>query len=67
VTAVGESKYKSNTKRLEDENVGQLFVENIENKVRQLYQNHAFPKPIKLTPKENLSFRAAKICHICEK
>jgi len=56
VTAVGESKYKSNTKRLEDENVGQLFVENIENKVRQLYQNHTFSKPIKLTPKENLSF-----------
>jgi len=67
VTAVGDCNYKSYTKRLEDENVGQIFVENIENKVRQLRKKHKLPKPIKLTPKENLSFQEAKICHICEK
>jgi len=56
VTTVGDCKYTSYTNRLADENVGQIFIENIENKVRQLYKKHKFLKPIKLTPKENLLF-----------
>jgi hypothetical protein len=66
VSALGDYKYIEHTKQSEDEDIGQLFVANIEEEVKSLYKKHKFSKAMKLSEDEELSFQQSEECHICE-
>ena len=56
------------TKRSEDEDVSQIFVERLEYDIRRLYHRYyKFPKKIFLTKDDIDKFEKATKCHICDK
>ena len=55
------------TKRAEDEDVGQTFVNRLEEDIKTLYDEFKFPKKMILTKENERDFRKATHCHICEK
>ena len=55
------------TKRSESEDISQIFVERLEDDIRRLYNEFKFPKKMILTEQDEINFRKAKNCHICEK
>ena len=63
--------YKQNpvlyTKKSEDDDVAQKFVDSIEKTIKDIYQKFKFPKKINMTDKDKENFKQAQICHICDK
>ena len=56
------------TKRSEDEDVSQIFVERLEYDIRRLYHRYyKFPKKMFLTEEDLDKFEKATKCHICDK
>ena len=56
------------TKRSEDEDVSQIFVERLEYDIRRLYHRYyKFPKKMFLTEEDLDKFDKATKCHICDK
>ena len=56
------------TKRSEDEDVSQIFVERLEYDIRRLYHKYyKFPKKMFLTEEDVDKFEKATKCHICDK
>ena len=56
------------TKRSEDEDVSQIFVERLEYDIRRLYHRYyKFPKKLFLTEEDLDKFEKATKCHICDK
>ena len=55
------------TKRSEDEDVGQIFFNRLEEDIKALYDEFKFPKKIILTKENKRDFRKAIRCHICGK
>lgn len=51
----------------EVENIGLVFVREVEKEVRKLYEKHKFKKPMKITDEEEQQHKAVTQCHICEK
>ena len=51
----------------EVENIGLVFVREVEKEVRKLYQAHKFKKLMRITVGEEQRYRAETQCHICEK
>ena len=51
-----------------DENIGKIFVENLESDIVKIYQRCKFKKNMRITRKEEGDFKRALniICHICE-
>ena len=49
------------------ENVGKVFVENLESDIREIYRKFKFKKNmIQLTEEESNDYLTATVCHICE-
>jgi len=67
VSITGECQYRSYTKQHEGENIGELFTELLELDIKNLYNKHKFSKAMKISASEQESFKAAEICHICER
>ncbi|XP_065684304.1 uncharacterized protein LOC136096687 [Hydra vulgaris] len=52
----------------EDDDVAQIFVDNLEADIKKIYNKYLkFPKDIIFTSKDKEEFKNAKACHICEK
>ena len=55
------------TKRSEDEDVSQIFVERLEHDIRRLYHEYyKFPQKMIYTEADKDTFNKASHCHICE-
>ena len=57
----------THTKQSEDEDVGQIFVNRLEEDIRALYKEFKFPKEMIITKEDEINFRKATHCHICGK
>ena len=56
------------TKRSEDEDASQIFVERLEHDIRRLYHEYyKFPQKMIYTEADKDTFNKATHCHICEK
>ena len=56
------------TKRSEDEDVSQIFVERLEHDIRRIYhKSYKFPKKMFLTEEDVDKLEKATKCHICDK
>ena len=49
-----------------DENVGKIFVENLESDIAEIYRKFKFKKNMRITRKGEGDFQKALVCHICE-
>ena len=49
-----------------DENVGEIFVENLESDIAEIYRKFKSKKNMRITRKEEGDFKKATVCHICE-
>ena len=50
----------------EDDDVGQIFVNKLEEVIKQIYNQTKFAKKIIHTYKDQKNFISAAVCHICE-
>ena len=57
---------KHNTIKERDENVGKIFVENLESDVAEIYRKFKFKRNMRITKEEEGDFQKATVCHICE-
>ena len=49
-----------------NENIGEIFVENLESDIGEIYRKFKFKKNMRITRKEEDDFGEALVCHICE-
>ena len=61
-----QPKLKWYTTKEKDENIGRIFVENLESDVAEIYARYKFKKNMRITRKEEGDFQQALVCHICE-
>ena len=54
------------TTKERDENIGKIFVENLESDIAEIYRKFKFKKNMRITRKEEGDFQKALVCHICE-
>ena len=57
---------KHYTIRERDENIGKIFVENLEKDIKEIYRKFRFKKNMRINRKEGQDFQEATVCHICE-
>ncbi|XP_072028310.1 uncharacterized protein [Amphiura filiformis] len=55
------------TKRSEDEDVAQIFVERLEEDIRRIYRRFKFPQNMVFDQRERAIFAESSDCHICKK
>ena len=55
------------TKRSEDEEVSQIFVNRLEKDIREIYNEFKFSKKMILTEEDKNNFKKATHCHICDR
>ena len=61
-----QPKLKWYTTEGRDENIGKIFVENLESDIAKIYQKLKSKKNMRITRKEEGDFQNALVCHICE-
>ena len=54
------------TAKSPDEDVAQIFVNNLESDIRAIYENTRFKKKVRMTEEDRTSHNSAIHCHICE-
>ena len=54
------------TKKSENDDVAQAFVDSIEKTIKDIYQKFKFPKTIIMTDKDKENFAKVQQCHICD-
>ena len=50
-----------------NDNVPQLFIESLEEDIKEIYNRFKIPKKMVMTPKDRMTYKKATICHICER
>ena len=60
-------KLVKHTKRTEDEDVSQVFVDRLEKDIKCIYNEFKFSKKMILTEEDKNDFKKATHCHICER
>lgn len=58
---------RSFTAKSDDDDVAQIFVDALEEDMKQIYKKFKFPKKMIFTEDDEKGFNNATICHICEK
>ena len=58
--------FRSYTMEKKDENIGKIFVENLEKDIREIYSKFKWKRNMRITRKEEQDFQEATVCHICE-
>jgi len=53
------------TAESEDDDVAQIFVDKLEENIKQIYNKFKFPKKMKFTKRDKARFNAADDCYIC--
>ena len=49
-----------------NDNVPQLFIESLEEDIKEIYNRFKIPKKMVMSPKDKIDYKKATICHICE-
>ncbi|EDO29594.1 predicted protein [Nematostella vectensis] len=49
-----------------DEDIPQMFIENLESDIKKIYNTFKFPKKVKMSKKDKITYNNATHCHICE-
>ena len=49
-----------------NDNIPQLFIESLEKDIKEIYNRFKIPKKMVMTQEDNIDFRRATHCHICE-
>ena len=49
-----------------NDNVPQLFIESLEEDIKEIYNRFKIPKKMVMSPKDRMTYKKATICHICE-
>ena len=49
-----------------NDNVPQLFIESLEEDIKEIYNRFKIPKKMVMTSKDRMTYKKANICHICE-
>ena len=49
-----------------NDNVPQLFIESLEEDIKEIYNRFKILKKMVMTPKDKIDYKKATICHICE-
>ena len=49
-----------------DENIGKIFVDNLESDIAEIYHKFKFKKNMRITQDQEEDFQKATVCHICE-
>ncbi|EDO33317.1 predicted protein [Nematostella vectensis] len=49
-----------------DEDIPQMFVENLESDIKKIYNTFKFSKKVKMSKKDKITYNNATHCHICE-
>ena len=49
-----------------NDNIPQLFIESLEEDIKEIYNRFKIPKKMVMTPKDKIDYKKAAICHICE-
>ena len=66
-----DSIYKSGpvmfTAKSDEDDIGRIFFDSLEEDINYIYHKFKDPKPMKLSPAEEAAFKSAIVCHICEK
>ena len=50
-----------------NDNVPQLFIESLEEDIKEIYNRFKIPKKMVMTAKDKINYKKATICHICER
>ena len=50
-----------------NDNVPQLFIESLEEDIKEIYNRFKIPKKMVMTPEDKINYKKATICHICER
>ena len=50
-----------------NDNVPQLFIESLEEDIKEIYNRFKIPKKMVMTEKDKIDYKKATICHICER
>ena len=50
-----------------NDNVPQLFIESLEEDIKEIYNRFKIPKKMVMKPKDKIDYKKATICHICER
>ena len=59
--------FDASYKKSRNEDIGKIFVEQLEQDVKRLYHEFKFPKKMIYTKRDDHNFENAKDCHICGK
>ena len=49
-----------------NDNVPRLFIESLEEDIKEIYNKFKIPKKMVMTPEDKINYEKATICHICE-
>ena len=50
-----------------NDNVPQLFIESLEEDIKEIYNRFKIPKKMVMTKEDRMTYKKATICHICER
>ena len=50
-----------------NDNIPQLFIESLEEDIKEIYNRFKIPKKMVMTAKDKIDYKKATICHICER
>ena len=50
-----------------NDNVPQLFIESLEEDIKEIYNRFKIPKKMVMTEKDKIDYKNSTICHICER
>ena len=50
-----------------NDNIPQLFIESLEEDIKEIYNRFKKPKKMVMTAKDKINYKKATICHICER
>ena len=54
------------TAKSSDEDIPQMFVDNLESDIKKIYNRFKFHKKVKMSKKDKFDYKNANHCHICE-
>ena len=55
------------TAESQNDNIPQLFIESLEEDIKEIYNRFKIPKKMVMSPKDKIDYKKATICHICER
>ena len=61
-----QPKLVNHTAQSSEEDIPQMFVENLESDIKKIYHKFRFPKKVKMSKKDEIIYKNATNCHMCQ-